>query len=78
MWDKLVLSEREEVLVAASSLHGIDLEDFRCLDDCICSANLFTVHWGVLGTWKAELSAFGTLFLNLGARASMAFLRPPL
>lgn len=78
MWDKLVLSQREEVLVAVSCLYAIDLEDFRCLDDCICSVNLFAVHWGGLGTWKAELSVFGTLFLNLGARASMAFLRPPL
>lgn len=38
MWNKLVLSQREQVLVAVSSLHATDLEDFRCLDDCICSA----------------------------------------
>lgn len=52
MWDKLVLSQREEVLVAVSCLYAIDLEDFRCLDDCICSVNLFAVHWGAWGHGK--------------------------
>lgn len=39
---------------------------------------LFGVHWGVLGTWKAELPVFGVLFLKLGARGPMVFLRMPL
>lgn len=39
---------------------------------------LFAVLWGLLGTWKAALPRFGTLFLKLGARASMVFLRLPL
>lgn len=39
---------------------------------------LFAAHWGVLGTWKAEFPVFGMLFLKLGARAYMVFLRLPL